>query len=285
MSKSPFVVTLVVCGTLLGWLYGAEGGIGREEPRPAGARALSRVYGYPDPRGIRLEVRESATGTCPASIFRSESPDFVLWDDGTIVYRNSTYDYKQGRISHRTAQGWMRTLLGYTQGDERVTCDQAAREASPGQVELRSHGPGGVRTLTVQGYSSAWAGHAEGCADCRPIRPLVWMIDDIHRQCYQLGGEVLAGPAVEVYLEYRSCGCRNHPDIVAVSREWPLSGPKPHERCGTRSTRFVLTDLSEIRALGEALSRSAAVLDGPEIYTCFMRPLLDASWAGELARR
>lgn len=283
MSKSPFVITLVLCGTLLAWLYSSQNGEGRELTRPAGVRPNLPVYGYPDPRGIQLELRETPTAACEGARFRSESPDLVLWDDGTVVFRDSTYDYKRGRVSARTAQGWMRTFLAYSLQDEQVLCDHAAREAVQGEVQLRGRGAKGSTSVTLQGFSPTWASHADSCADCRPVRPLLWLVDDLRRQKYQSDADVLTGLPMEVHLEFRSCGCRRHPEIVAVSKEWPLDGPKPAERCGRGQVRFRLDDPVQIRALGEAIERSASVLDREEIYTCFMRPLLDPRPLGPLA--
>jgi hypothetical protein len=112
------------------------------------------------------------------------------------------------------------------------------------------------------------------------------MLAEIDRQRKEGGeNETLTGLPVEVHLEWRSCGCRDHPGIAAVSKEWPLAGRTPTELCGQRSIRFRLENPAEIRALSEAVSRSAAVLDRGEIYTCFIRPLLEPRREGLLARR
>jgi len=289
MSRSPFVVTLVVCGALLGWLYVSQDGERREDPRPspAGVRALDRVYGFPDPRGVVLELRESGAGACEAAQFRSESPEFALWDDGTVVFRDSTFDYKRGRVPRAKAEGWMRTFRAYSLQGETVACGAEAKDSpvmDPVRLWGRVAGQGTV--IDIVGLPSG--SHAESCADCRPVRPLAWMLEDVSRQRYQGGaGEVMTGLPVEVRLEFRSCGCRNHPDIVKASREWPLPGRRPSEICGRGSARIRLHDPDQVRSLGEAISRSAAVLDGEEIYTCFMRPILDLERreAGPLARR
>ena len=83
----------------------------------------------------------------------------------------------------------------------------------------------------------------------------------------------------------KSCGCRNHPEIVNISKEWPLPGEKPADRCARSSARFRLEDPAEIQVLSEAIARSAAVLDRGEIYTCFMRPVLEPPTERILARR
>ena len=142
--------------------------------------------------------------------------------------------------------------------------------------------------LSLSGPNLSWVDseHQRTCDGCGPLAPLTALLEklDEHRR-RQNQSEVLTGLPVEVYLEWRSCGCRNHPEIVKVSKEWPLSGEKPGERCGRGSTRFRLDDPVEIRKLSEAISRSAAVLDGEEIYTCFMRPLLDPPKERLLTRR
>jgi hypothetical protein len=289
MSRSPFVVTLIVCGALLGWVYSSQEGGGGDNPAapPAGVGAPERLFGFPDPRGIVLELHEHPDRGCPAALFRSESPEFVLWDDGSVVFRDSTFDYKRGRVSRVTAERWRRTFRAHSQRSEAVACEAAAREpAAVKSVRLWGRVDGQGRSIEIAGLGSG--SHADECPECRSLRPLAWLLGDIFRQRYQgEDGEVLSDLPVEVHVEFRSCGCRNHPDIVRVSKEWPLPGRKPSEICGRGSARLLLEDPAQIRALGEAISRSAAVLDGEEIYTVFMRPLLDLSprAAGPLARR
>jgi hypothetical protein len=287
MSRLPFVLTLVVSGSLLSWLYVTQEAEGREKSRPASARAKARVFGYPDPRGILLELREQPSGACAAARFRGESPDFVVWDDGSVVFRTPTYDYRRGRVPLQQAQAWARTFQTYSLEGETVACENAADNPSR-QDQIRLWGRAGDigATLTICGLSASRAPHTEKCADCRPLRPLARMLAEIDRQRKEGdANETLTGLPVEVYLEWRSCGCRDHPEIAAVSKEWPLAGRTPMQMCGQRSLRFRLEDPADIRALSEAASRSAAVLDRGEIYTCFIRPLLEPRREGPLARR
>ena len=286
MSKSPLVVTLFVCGTLLGWVYVSRDGEG-ENTSPAGTRAPARVYGFPDPRGIVLEIREYRAGACAAARFRSESPAFVLWDDGTSAYRNSTYDYKRGKVQTRRAEGWLRAMRTHVTSLASSSCkDFLESREDFGRTHVSARDAKGVVTLEVNGLSRLAGAHADGCASCRDLRPLAGMIEDISR-CPAEQDKVLTGLPVEVHLAFRSCGCRNHPDIVRASREWPLPGPRPFELCGKSFARIRLEDPKQIRALGETIERSAAVLDREEIYTCFMRPLLEPAKreVGPLARR
>jgi len=293
MSRSPFVVTLILCGSLLGWLYSSQEGGGSQTPaaRPAGVRVPERLFGFPDPRGIVLELRQSPDRGCPGALFRSESPEFVLWDDGTAVFRNSTFDYKRGRVPRMKAERWMRTFRAQSESSVRgvhvVTCGGAAQESAAARwVRLSGRVDGQGRSIEIDGLAAG--AHVDGCDRCRMLRPLAWMLDDLSRQRYQGDeGDVLSDLPVEVHVEFRSCGCRNHPDIVRASREWPLPGRKPSEICGRGSARLLLEDSGQIRTLGEAIGRSAAVLDGEEIYTVFMRPVLALSGRvpGPLARR
>src|SRR5258706_16265047 len=112
MSKFPFLLTLLMSGTLLGWLYLTAEVPRKEIQRPkekvrlapaslhAAARPAppDRIFGYPDPRGILLELWERG-GSCPGARFRSQSPVFALWDDGTVLSMSPTYDYRRGRVS------------------------------------------------------------------------------------------------------------------------------------------------------------------------------------------
>lgn len=286
MSRSPFVITFLVCGTLVGWLYLSQETHGREVARPGGARPLSHVFGYPDNRGILLELRDRSFADCSGGRFRSESPDFVVWDDGTVVFRTSTYDYRKAKVSASQARAWSRTFQAYSARPEAVACESAgAGEAGSSQLWLWGRRDGVGTTLTVLGLPASGLAHTESCDDCRPLRPLAAMLGEIDARRRQGDGCEPLNLPVEVYLEWRSCGCRNHPEIVAVSKSWPLSGARPSAVCGKGSTRIRLEDPAEIRALSDALFRSAAVLDGGEIYTCFMRPLMEFSHAsGPLAR-
>jgi hypothetical protein len=154
-------------------------------------------------------------------------------------------------------------------------------------ITLRGRlGDSGEPTLSGPNLASVDPDHQRSCADCGPLAPLAGLLQEIDQQRRQVEqSQTLTSFPVEVYLEFRSCGCRNHPEIVNVSKEWPLAGLKPSERCGRESARFRLEDPAEIRKLSEAIVRSAAVLDGEEIYTCFMRPLLESPKEATLARR
>src|SRR5262252_7682394 len=106
MLRLPFVLALLSCGALFGWLCLDQDPPKKEKPRakektrpvagtpvPAARAAVApRIFGYPDPRGILLRLRERK-GTCEGSRFRSQSPAFVLWDDGNVVSISSSYDY------------------------------------------------------------------------------------------------------------------------------------------------------------------------------------------------
>jgi len=242
-----------------------------------------RLYGYPDPRGIVLEIREVDLRICPGSRFRSESPDVVAWDDGTVAYRTSTFDYCRTKVSFDKVKEWASVFRNYCLQDMIVACGKGVPAGAPEKrTLLQGIGWGLGSTISVSGLSPA---HADLCADCAQLRPLAKMLRDVDEIRNEGAGEALTGLPVEVYLEFRSCGCRNHPDIARASREWPLAGEKPKERCCGLSTRFRLEDPSDIRTLSEAIARSAAVLDRGEIYTCFMRPLLDPPKDRMLARR
>src|SRR5262245_26407374 len=96
MSKLPMALTLLISGVLLCWVHATPDAAKKEKPKirektrfvlpsPAGSgRGAAPLYGFPDPRGILLELRER-TGSCEASAFRSKSPSFILWDDGNVV--------------------------------------------------------------------------------------------------------------------------------------------------------------------------------------------------------
>jgi len=301
MSKSPFVLTLLISGTLLGWLHLAPEHPEKQKPRakekprfaaaqPAGAgrpATPERIYGYPDPRGILLELHERG-GSCTASRFRNQSPVFVLWDDGNVVSMSPTYDYRRGRVSIAQANLWSRQFQSFAVGHVGITCRTVRdRAGQGGLISLRGRmGESGELTLSGPNVSFGSSAHEEACDDCRSLAPLARLLEELDHQRKQGGhNETLSGLPVEVHLEWRSCGCRNHPEIVSVSREWPLAGEKPAERCGRGSARFRLEDPAEIRLLSEAIARSAAVLDRGEIYTCFMRPILELRAESPMARR
>jgi len=291
MSKSPFFITLALTGALLGWLFLSQEEEGRPKlrkdgVRPAGARPILRSFGFPDPRGIVLEIYERQAQPCEASRFRAQSPEFVLWDDGTLVYRDSTYDYRRGHVPAGVGESWVRTASAYPRRKEPLGCEQAATwksEAQTTRIFTRVNGSG--VSFEFQDIERLGGDHAAQCDACRDIRPLARMLDEVHRRRTQGGDATLTGLPMEVYLQFRSCGCRDHPEIAKVSREWPVAGTKPSELCGKGAVRFRLENEAEIQSLAQALEKSAAVLDRGEIYTCFMRPLVDPKPFGPLARR
>jgi len=301
MSKLPFVLTLLVSGTLLAWLFATPEAARKEKPRakeksrPVLASAAvaprpaapERLYGYPDPRGVLLELRQNG-GSCPASQFRNQSPIFVLWDDGNVVSMSPTYDYRRGRVSIAQATLWSREFRSFAVGHHPIDCRRLRDRAVQGDtITLRGRtGDGDEATLAGPNPSFGDPAHLAACADCRSLSPLARLLEEIDGQRKNGGhNETLSGLPVEVHLEWRSCGCRNHPEIVNVSKEWPLEGVKPAERCGRTLTRFRLEDPAEIRLLSDAIARSAAVLDRGEIYTCFMRPILELRPESPLARK
>jgi hypothetical protein len=301
MSRLPFILTLVVCGAVFGWLFVNQDPPKNEKPRakakakvrpvaaaPApAAPAVSRIYGYPDPRGILLNLRERK-GSCEGSRFRSQSPAFVLWDDGNIVSMSPTYDYRRSRVSIAQAESWSREFQSVAAGQTGIRCDVLRDRSARGDIiSLQGRkGEGGELLLSGPNIALVDPSHVATCADCSTLAPMARLLGEIDQQRRQADQSRLPTefPA-EVYLEFRSCGCRNHPEIVKVSREWPLPGPKPEERCGRQSARFRLDDPAQIRLLSEAIANSAAVLDREEIYTCFMRPLLEIPTEGSIARR
>ena len=301
MSRLPFALTLLVCGALFGWLTLNQDPPKKEKPRAkeklrplaapaapvARAELPPRIFGYPDPRGILLELRERK-GVCAASRFRSQSPAFVLWDDGNVVSMSPTYDYRRSRVSLAQAETWSREFQSIASGETRITCDVLRERYARGDtVRLKGRmGQGGELELSGPNVSSVDSDHLTTCADCGPLAALSRLLLEVDQQRRHGGQtETLAGMPVEVYLEFKSCGCRDHPEIAKVSKEWPLSGQKPSERCGRQSTKFRLDDPTEISMLSQAIARSASVIDQGEIYTCFMRPLLEPPKEGALARR
>jgi len=299
MSKLPFALTLVISGGLLAWMYLTPEPAPKKKPpvkekvRPVAAQPPARpatpppLYGFPDPRGVLLEVRER-NGFCEGSRFRSQSPSFVLWDDGTVVSMSTTYDYRRSKVSIAQAEAWSKDFQAAAAGDTRISCDVLRERSARGHIVTLRGRIGDAGEQTLSGPNLAWVDseHQKACAGCGPLARLTGLLENLYdhrRQTEQ--SEALTAYPMEVYLEFRSCGCRHHPEIVNVSKEWPLAGPKPSERCGKSSTRFRLDDPAEIRKLSEAISRSAAVLDGEEIYTCFMRPLLEFPKDRMLAKR
>lgn len=287
MSKSPFVITLLIFGSLLGWLYRDAESAEKERSLRSGGRTTTRIYGYPDHRGIVLQMTETSSRACFASTFRAESPDLALWDDGTVVFRNSTFDYVRSRISADQARQWTRTFQVQSLMSELVACEEASDPTETPRILLRGSVAGAGATIRIYNLDPGRFTHAKTCADCRPIRPLARMLGEMRelRRMETDESQQVTGLPVEVYLEWRSCGCRNHPEIVNVSKQWPLAGKRPEERCGKGSTRFRLEDPEQIRLLSETIARSAAVLDREDIYTCFMRPLLEPPKVRTLALR
>jgi hypothetical protein len=300
MSNLPFVLTLVISGTLLGWL-----GLNQEPPKrekaipkvktrlvqapTAAERSLAQVpmYGYPDPRGILLELRHPG-GSCPASRFRNRSALFILWDDGNVVSMSPTFDYRRGRVSIAQASLWSREFQSFAMGHHAITCLTIRDRAARGDlISLRGRtADSGETTLAGPDPSFGNSAHVKSCDDCRSLLPLARLLEEIDQERrHGPQSETITGIPVEVYLEWKSCGCRNHPEIVDVSKEWPLPGERPAERCKRGTASFRLEDQAEIRLLSDALTRSAAVLDRGEIYTCFLRPILELRSENLLARR
>jgi hypothetical protein len=201
---------------------------------------------------------------------------------------SSTFDYRRGRVSIARASGWSREFQSIAAGRTGITCGILRDRSAQGDViSLRGRiGNGGELSLVGPNLLFGNVAHAETCLDCAALAPLARLLHELQQQrkCGEQN-ETLTGIPMEVYLEWRSCGCRNHPEIVNVSKEWPLGGARPAERCGRQSAQFRLEDPSDIRMLSEAIAQSAAVLDREEIYTCFMRPLLEPVKERALALR
>src|SRR5205085_12398938 len=150
-------------------------------PAPA-ARAPSpgRIYGYPDPKGILLELHEQA-GSCPASRFRSQSPVFVLWDDGNFVSMSPTFDYRRGRVSIAQASLWSREFQSFAAGRTSIPCRTLRDRAAQGdRITLRGRlGESGETTLSGPNPSFGSPSHAEDCAECRPLQPMARLLGEI----------------------------------------------------------------------------------------------------------
>lgn len=287
MSRFTLVFTFVVSAGFITYAFSEGAGTGRADSRPADACRPSRIYGFPDSRGIVLSLRQEEFASCEASRFRDQSPRIVLWDDGTVVYRDATYDYRKGRMQPATQAAFLRAFAREARRKDFPGCTEY--KYSPGRhdrtiLEGRPDGrPAELVTCDVEFQAGV---HAASCRSCREFRPLARLIGDL--KSYRAPeGPLLTGLPMEVSLQFRSCGCRNHPEIVSVSSAWPLPGPRPSERCGKSSgiVRLRLTDPVEIQTLARALERSAAVLDGEEIYTCFMRPVLEIGTPAPLSQR
>lgn len=285
MSKFPFVVTLLVSGILVGWLHVSADGKSTAKAGPASSGRRARIVGFPDPEGIVLQLSRRPADACAAARFRSESPEFVLWDDGTVVYRNSRFDYRKGRFPMKKADEWIASLRADYPREGRVGCDDFWNPKEPGDwTEIRGRDAAGLLNVSVHGLQRCAAAHADACDSCRGLRPLAKLVDEIGRHQNDRD-EALSALPVEVFLQFQSCGCRNHPEIVNISKDWTLPGRSPMELCGRSSATITLTDPDQIRWLAAALERSSAVLDRGEIYTCFMRPLLRFPQPGPLAKR
>jgi hypothetical protein len=285
MSKFPFVVTLLISGILVVWLHVSADGKSAAKAGPAGSGRRAQVFGFPDPQGIVLQMRRLPENACRAARFRSDSPDFVLWDDGTVVYRNAALDYRKGRFPMRQADEWLASLR--TAYPRRGTdgC-KAFWDPVDGSdwTEIRGRDSKGPINVAVYSLQHSAGDHADACASCRGLRPLATLVETIGRHRSDRD-ELLTSLPVEVYLQFKSCGCRNHPEIANISKEWTLPGSSPRELCNRESAKLVLTDPEQIRWLSKALEGSSAVLDKGEIYTCFMRPLLKFREPDTLAKR
>jgi hypothetical protein len=291
MSKFPFVITLLVSGILVVWLHvSADGKSAGASPGPAKAGPASSgrkpsVFGFPDPKGIVLQMSRLPENSCAASRFRGDSPEFVLWDDGTVVYRNSAFDYRKGRFPMQKADEWLRELRAALPRKGSAGCDQFWDPVEGNDwMEIRGRDVKGAVSVNVYSLQRCAGAHAAGCDLCRALKPLAALADSIAHYRKE-GDAAMTGIPVEVYLQFKSCGCRNHPEIANISKEWTLPGISPTELCGRASARITLTDPEQIRWLSTALEGSAAVLDKGEIYTCFMRPLLKVQQPEPMAKR
>jgi len=286
MSKFPFVITLLVSGILVVWLHVSADGKSSAKTGPAGSGRRAQIFGFPDPQGILLQMSRLPENSCKAAQFRSDSPEFVLWDDGRVVYRNAAFDYRKGRFPMRKADEWLAALRANYPRKDTMGCAAfwESAEENADWVNLRGRDAKGPITVVVHSLQHNAAAHADGCEPCRALRPLASLVETIGRHQNDRD-ELLTSLPVEVYLQFKSCGCRNHPEIVNISKEWTLPGKSPMELCNRGSSRMILTDPEQIRWLTRALEGSSAVLDKGEIYTCFMRPLLKFREPEALAKR
>ncbi len=285
MSKFPFVITLLVSGILVGWLHVSADGKSAPKSTPAGSGRRPQVHGFPDPQGIVLQLRRLPADACAAAQFRSESPEFILWDDGTVVYRNSTLDYRKGRLPRSRSDEWLSRLRGTVPRKGSAGCDAFWNPTSGNDwTDISARDASGPIAVSVYALEHCVGEHASRCDACRALRPFSTLVTDI--AAYRSANdEALAAMPVEVFLQFKSCGCRNHPEIANISKEWTLPGESPMERCGRGSARMVVEDPEQIRWLASALERSSAVLDKGEIYTCFTRPLMRFREPATLARK
>lgn len=278
MSRFTLSFTLVFSLGLVGFALtrGVEVGAG-----PADAGRPPAVYGFPDPRGIVLLYRAGRTPGCAASRFRVDAPELVLWDDGAVVYRTSTYDYRQGKVDAGRARYWRRLYEREARREFGDGCGEFQKSASGEFTALE--GRRDEPAICFRGLSTFGGTHGNGCRPCRAFQPVARLGWELAAYAKE-GDAPLTDLAVEVHLERRSCGCRDFPQIAAASKAWPLGEPGPAVICRDYGGRVTLRDPRQVRALAEAVERSAAVIEGRELYTCFLKPVLELSGGRELAR-
>jgi hypothetical protein len=264
MSRFPFFFTLAVSLGLVGTALARR-------PAPPEASRRPASFGYPDERGVLLKLhRAPGDGACAGTRFRAKSPEFVLWDDGTVVYRTGTYEYRKGSMEAEAAWKLADEVRRETKRLEPHPCaDLPGAEKEDGDTILETRdGP-----ATVSGLYPRSGLHANLCPQCRPLRKLGRLVREMVRW-ERPDDSLLTGAKMEVYLEFKSCGCRDFPQIAKASVQWPLEG-KPSGFVGRNSGTIVISDPAKAAALARAIERSAAVLEGDEIYTCFLRPLAE----------
>ncbi len=277
MSRFVLSFTLVVSVGLVGVALAHRSGpsVHGAEVKPAGARKPARIYGFPDRRGVALVLRREPTQACAGSQFRARSPEFVLWDDGTVVHRTPTYDFRRGRIGARRARELVQAYEGEKARDVASGCDEFWRPPSGLEWTVIERPRASLHDeVRVYGLARYSGGHADACLPCRRYRSLA----ELERSLLECGSDqdpVLTGLPVEVFLQHKSCGCRDHPEIAAASSVWPLPGPLPSEICGKMDGRLRLEDPAQIERLAHSIERSAAVIEGKELYTCFLRPVFE----------
>src|SRR5262245_62157753 len=159
---------------LLGWFYLKTEPERKSTVRREAGRSLVRLFGFPDARGILLEMRDVELRTCPGARFRAESPAVVAWDDGTVAYRTSTFDYRRAKVSFEKVQEWARTFRNYSLENMIVACGRGVSPDARGNRKLLTGvGWGLGSTISVSGLSPE---HADLCSDCVPLRPLAKML-------------------------------------------------------------------------------------------------------------
>jgi hypothetical protein len=278
MSRFVLSFTLVASLGLVSVALVRRGGptVHGAEAAPAGAGKPARIHGFPHEKGIVLLLRnEPSWEACEGTRFRMKSPEFVLWDDGTVVYRTASYDYRKGRIGRERARLLARAFETEASRNLEAGCDRFRRP--PPKMEatvIEGRVRGEMDSLRVIGLEHFGGTHAEACEDCRPFVPLARLAGEL-REHEEAGDPLMSGLPVEVRLQRKSCGCRDYPEIASASSAWPIAGPGPAEICRSSGGIVVLRERAEIERVAASIERSAAVVEGTEIYTCFMRPLLE----------